>query len=109
MDRSNRKSKRTEKRLLIKFGEDSPRMVGFTGDISQAGIFIKSSKVFNPGTFLKIALTLPNNLVLDLEGHVMWAKKVPPSLHRFTKKSGMGVLIHNPPMEYIGFLSTLQK
>ncbi len=109
MDKSDRKIKRTDKRLLIKFGEDSPRMVGFTGDISQAGIFIKSSKVFGPGTILKIDLTLPNNLVLHLEGRVMWAKKVPPSLHRVTKKSGMGVLIHEPPMEYIGFLSTLQK
>ncbi|HSG05432.1 MAG TPA: PilZ domain-containing protein, partial [Nitrospiria bacterium] len=89
MEKRNRK--RTDKRLLVKFGKDSARITGFTGDLSHQGIFIKSNMVFNPGTILKLELTLPDKSVIKLEGRVMWAKKVPPSLHRITKKSGMGI------------------
>ncbi len=104
-----RDRRRADKRLFVKFGKDTPEKVGFTGDISFNGIFIKSSTVFNPGTTLKIEITLPDKTVVPLQGKVMWAKKVPPSLHRLTKKSGMGVLVNQPPPEYSEFVSGLHK
>ncbi len=104
-----RDRKRNDKRLYVKFGEASPEKIGFTGDISLDGIFIKSNTVFNPGTTLKIELTLPDKKVLQIVGKVMWAKKVPPSLHRFTKKSGMGILLQEPPAEFCDFVALLNK
>ncbi|HSG06131.1 MAG TPA: PilZ domain-containing protein [Nitrospiria bacterium] len=100
--------KRTDKRLFVKFGKDHPEKIGFTGDISSSGIFIKTNSVFNPGTSLMMELTLPDKKILKMQGKVMWAKKVPPSLHRFTKKSGMGVLIQHPPAEYTAFIAGLK-
>lgn len=100
---------RQEKRLFVKFGKVSPEKIGFTGDLSLQGIFIKTNSVFNPGTSLKIELTLPDSKILQLQGKVMWAKKVPPNLHRFTKKSGMGVLVQQSPPEFSEYLGGLSK
>lgn len=83
---------RHRKRLSLKFGINEATRVGFTDDISETGLFIKSAIVQNPNTLLRIQLTAPDGEVIALTGKVMWAKKVPPSLLRRIK-GGMGVRI----------------
>jgi Tfp pilus assembly protein PilZ len=92
----------------VKFGKTTPDHIGFTGDISPTGIFIKSNYVFQPGTNIAIDLTLPNDKLLRLSGHVKWAKRIPPSLMRFVKKSGMGILLDHIPDEFYKFLQSLK-
>ena len=94
MSIDKRKLRRHRKRLQIKFGVDEASRFGFTEDISETGIFIKSAIVQNPNSVLKIQLTAPGGQLIELTGRVMWAKKVPPNLLR-RLKGGMGVRILN--------------
>ena len=92
---------------MLKFGRSEPEFLGFSGDLSHTGIFIKTNNVFRPGTHLAIDLVLPDESNLRLYGYVMWAKKVPASLIRQIKKGGMGVQLENISDEYINFVKTL--
>lgn len=76
----------------MRFGVEKLEKLGFTGDISREGLFIKSAYVFAPGTRLNIEIGTLDNGNIRLEGVVRWAKKVP---HNFSHllKNGMGVLI----------------
>lgn len=84
--------KRIRKRLAVRFGTDDLCRVGFTEDISDEGLFLKSAVVFNPGTRLKVELTVPGGEIILLEGVVAWAKKIPPAMIR-RLKGGMGIQI----------------
>ena len=92
MASDKRNLKRHRKRLQVKFGIEEAGRFGFTEDLSETGIFIKSAIVQNPNSVLKMELTSPGGEVIHLEGRVMWAKKVPPNLLR-RLKGGMGVRI----------------
>ena len=72
------------------------------------GIFIKSSKVFPPGTFLILELTLPNRHKINLSGRVMWGKRVPVNLIRLVKKSGMGVKLDQVPEDFYVLMRTME-
>jgi Tfp pilus assembly protein PilZ len=98
---------RIAKRLFIRFGPEQAVNIGFTGDISLTGIFIKTNTMFAPGSILKMEVELPDSKILHLKGTVMWAKRVPATLVRHIKKSGMGVKIVQPPAEYIEFVSSM--
>ena len=87
-----RNLRRHRKRLQIKFGVETAGRFGFTEDLSETGIFIKSAVVQNPNSILKLELTTTGGEVISMEGRVMWAKKVPPNLLR-RLKGGMGVRI----------------
>lgn len=84
--------KRLKKRLTVRFGEAAAEKVAFTEDVSRTGIFIKTANVLSPGRPIKVALEL-NQQMVQLEGTVVWAKKVPPNLIRVVQKCGMGVRI----------------
>lgn len=103
-----RVTRRFPRRIAIKFGIDEARHTGFTGDISGTGIFVKSGTVFPPGTYLEMNLNVPNQPVIHLRGRVVWAKRVPPNMIRFIKKSGMGVFLDEVPLEYYSFLENLE-
>lgn len=102
-----RHKKRLSKRLIVRFGKSRPDVLGFTEDVSIDGLFIKASVVFDPGTVLTIQLMLPENRQVDLTGQVVWARRTPPSLTRFVKKSGMGIRLLQIPPGYSQFLSRL--
>jgi len=102
-----RTRKRVDRRLFVRFGLDQALNLGFTGDVSVTGIFIRTNTVFSPGSVLKIEIELPDSKIIHLQGTVMWAKRVPSTLVRHIKKSGMGVRIVQPPEEYLQFVATL--
>lgn len=83
---------RLKKRLAIRFGTDEPSRLAFTEDISRTGLFVKTTNICRPGSLIRIAMELEGTVV-ELEGRVMWAKKVPPQMIHLVKKSGMGVRI----------------
>ena len=86
-----RNKNRIGKRLIVKFGTDKLDRLGFTEDVSPTGLFIKTNIVSPPGTQLRVEMTLSDNSTIQVAGVVMWAKQVPQSLVRFTKKNGMGL------------------
>ena len=81
------------KRLTVKFGDDTPVHVGFTGDISNTGIFLKTNKIYPLNTVLIIELHTPDDTIIEFQGKVMWGKTVPPGLAYTAKKVGMGIKI----------------
>ena len=102
-----RNKDRISRRLFVRFGPEQAINIGFSGDLSITGIFIKTNTMFAPGSILKLEIELPGSKVLHLRGTVMWAKRVPSTLVRHIKKSGMGVKILQPTEEYKKFVSSL--
>ncbi len=92
MGYDKRKHERFRKRLSLKFGTEEPKTIGFTEDISDTGIFIRSVTPVAPGSILVVEIKTSTNEVVRLKGRIMWAKKVPQNMmHRI--KGGMGLII----------------
>jgi len=81
---------RYKKRLTVHFGIGESNRVAFTEDVSMTGMFIRTPNICPPNTKIRIEFELENSKV-ELEGRVMWAKKVPQNLFHLVKKSGMGI------------------
>lgn len=84
---------RLRRRLSLRFGVDKPVRMAFTEDVTDDGMFIKTTNLYRPGTRMVIELTLPDESKVNLVGVVRWSKKVPPNLIHLVKKAGMGVEI----------------
>lgn len=90
-----RRKSRFRKRLRVMYGTNIPSKVGFTSDISESGLCIKSFIVYAPGELVLLELETSDGVVIRAEGRVHWARKVPPNLLRKVKHAGMGVKIVN--------------
>ncbi|MBI5874903.1 MAG: PilZ domain-containing protein [Deltaproteobacteria bacterium] len=86
-------SKRYPKRLQLRFGQEGHLHMAFTEDISDTGLFIKTTRTYPPNTNLDIKLLTGDDKEVNIKGTVMWAKKVPVSIVHITKKAGMGIKI----------------
>src|SRR3989344_6640645 len=100
---------RLTKRSEVRFGPERPTDLGFTIDVSETGLFVKSNTVYPPDTRLVLELSLSDRRVLSLRGRVMWAKRVPPQLARHLRKTGMGVELIDPPSEYLDLVKALSS
>ncbi|OGW63059.1 MAG: hypothetical protein A2638_03770 [Nitrospirae bacterium RIFCSPHIGHO2_01_FULL_66_17] len=100
---------RRTKRIEVRFGPERPTDLGFTIDVSETGLFVKSNTVYPPDTRLVLELSLSDRRVLSLRGRVMWAKRVPPQLARHLRKTGMGVELIDPPSEYLDLVKALSS
>lgn len=87
-----RNIRRYPKRLQLRFGQDGPLHVAFTGDISTTGLFVKTTRPYPPATSLDIELITKDNSIINIKGVVMWAKTAPMSLSHLAK-AGMGIKI----------------
>lgn len=84
---------RIRRRLSLRFGVDKPVRMAFTEDVTDDGMFIKTTNLYRPGTQMFIELIMPDEDKVTLVGVVRWSKKVPPNLIHLVKKAGMGVRI----------------
>ena len=87
-----RNLKRHRKRLKLRFGPEGPSRLGFTEDLSDTGIFLRSTYVHRPNTVLKVSMNVTDQDDVAFEGRVMWARKVPHNLMDKVK-GGMGIRI----------------
>ncbi|MEA3465392.1 MAG: PilZ domain-containing protein [Thermodesulfobacteriota bacterium] len=90
-----RRKVRIRRRVRTMYGSEIPSKVGFTSDISESGICIKSFMVYNPGDILLIEIETSDGQFIRFEGRVHWSRRVPPNLLRKVKHAGMGVKIVN--------------
>ncbi len=100
--RSKQEDKRLRKRIEIQFGEGEARHPGYSGNISTAGIMIRTTRVFPPGTTLALVLKFPE-AAFRLEAVVMWARQGTVQWLQ-TGKVGMGLMFVNPPQEMVELL-----
>lgn len=103
-----RTCERKSKRFMVRFGVDEATNLGFTTDLSRVGLFIKTTSVLPVGSHVRVILTLPDDTTLPLNGTVVWNKKIPASLSRVILKSGIAVLLEEPPSDYVRFLESLE-
>ncbi|MGD0584220.1 MAG: PilZ domain-containing protein [Oryzomonas sp.] len=82
--------RRLKRRLTIRFGLNDANRIAFSEDISTTGMFIKTANVCPPNSRIRIEFTV-DNLLIQVDARVVWAKKVPQNLFHLAKKSGMGV------------------
>jgi len=82
---------RKKKRLKLRFGQELPKRMAFTEDLSTSGLFVVTAQPEPPGTRLWVQLLLPDKKEVIVRGRVQWAKKVPANLVHIAKKAGMGI------------------
>ena len=85
--------KRIRRRLSLRFGVDKPVRLAFTEDVTEGGLFIKTTNLYPPGTRVYIEHILPDESRVKVTGCIRWTKKVPPTMIHLVKKAGVGVKI----------------
>jgi len=93
---------RAKRRVMVRFGIQKADRAAFTRDLSETGLFIKSNRVFKPGTTLQIEMTFPDR-TFAMWARVAWAKKVPPALAHVLE-CGMGVCFISPETDWIEYV-----
>lgn len=92
MSIDKREDSRHRRRFQLRYGLEKPDKLGFTEDISETGIFIRSPQVLQPGKILHVELKLSDGTLVLVKGRIMWAKRVPQNLMNKVK-GGMGIRI----------------
>lgn len=94
---------RHKKRIEVRYGTDNPTYQGYSGNISRSGMMIRTTRVFGPGTILKVEIKAPAcNFVFD--ARVEWARAGTVQLLP-TGRVGMGVRFIEPPEDFLTWLS----
>ncbi len=103
MKKSERAARHT-KRLEVEFGLGNKIHKGFLSNLSESGVFIRSSKNFLPGSDLDIKIYMPDGNISCLQGTVM---RQATDIRRFGK-SGMGIKLTKVDENFIRLLEHLQ-
>jgi hypothetical protein len=97
---------RKKRRFLVEFNLRGAQCTGFTYDISPTGIFVRSVRLPDPGTFVTANLHLPEGKRLAIRGKVVRSFRVPAALSRLIP-SGFSMRLSDSPEDYYQFLATL--
>jgi len=89
----HRFTKRVRSKLSVRFGQEDLSNIGFTEDISELGIFLKTARTFPVSSEIKIELTTDDDHTVRFVGEVKYAKQVPPNLVWSDDNAGMGIFI----------------
>lgn len=95
---------RQKKRLTVRFGDDAPKHLGYTSDVSARGLFLEARTVYRPGVILNLEIETREGDLIRMVGEVRWAKKAPARVHHLMK-SGMGIKIRQITMGQDIFVS----
>ena len=97
---------RKKRRFLVEFDVNGALCTGFTYDISPSGIFVRSVRLPDPGTFLTANIHLPDNKRVLVRGRVIRSFRVAAALSRLIP-SGFSIRLQESPEDYFQFLATL--
>ena len=97
---------RKKRRFLVEYQLQGASCNGFTYDISPSGIFVRSIRLPNPGTYLTANLHLPQGKRIAVRGKVVRSFRVPPALSRLIP-SGFSMRLSDTPEDYFQFLASL--
>jgi hypothetical protein len=79
--------------------------IGFSGNISNTGMMIRTPNVLAPGTIVDLELRVPQGTIA-LSGRVVWARTGPMSWLA-TGRIGMGIRFIDPPADLVSRLRGL--
>jgi len=97
---------RKKRRFLVEFNLRGAACTGFTYDVSASGIFVRSVRLPNPGTFMSADLHLPEGKRCTVRGRVVRAMRVPAALARLIP-SGFSIRLTDSPEEYFQLLMSV--
>lgn len=86
---------------MVRYGTVTLNRTGFTKDVSETGLFIRTNRVEVPGSTLQLEVQFPEK-TFQMWARVAWAKKVPAQLAHIIE-CGMGVCFINPPADWLAF------
>jgi uncharacterized protein (TIGR02266 family) len=92
------------KRLEVKFTSSGDTYKGILSNLSQGGLFIRTKRVFSPGTIIDIELMMPDGTVSLLKGIVRWASKTHLAI-----KNGMGIELLEKDTTYMNFIKNFHE
>lgn len=102
-----RSYKRKINRSTIKFGEESCDKTAFTSNLTPAGFFLRTHRVYPPGKRLRFEFRTPQGGVVNVVGRVIHATRVPVQFAGL-RKNGMGVEIIGHNEDYLDLLKALK-
>lgn len=102
----NRENDRAKRRIMVKYGVEKLDKRGFTKNVSDTGLFVRTNTVFVPDTTLQLEIAFPER-TFGMWGRVIWAKKVPPQLAHILD-CGMGICFIDPDPEYLAFYEQIR-
>ena len=89
MATERRRHPRTKKRLAVRFGPGDLAHVGYTDDVSDRGLHLRSAVIYPPHTVLVLQIDYPEK-PLSTRGVVRWSKNLPPAFKR-SMRGAMGI------------------
>jgi hypothetical protein len=98
-ERAYKRQPRFTKRLEVTFRSGQLSYRGILSNLSENGLFIKTSRGFAPGTTVDIELVLPDNKISHLKGTVRRTIKTVV----YPTKNGMGVELTKKDEKFIHF------
>lgn len=104
---SNRKQNRARKRLMVRYGVETPDHTAFTQNLSEGGMYVTTNDVLSPGTELTLEVQTDEG-TFALRGVIAWVKRVPANLAHLLH-AGMGIQLTQPPREWIEFCERWKK
>jgi len=91
---NRRASPRVRMQVEVTMQSESNFFTGFTGDISETGVFVATYQQFlPPGTPVELTLALPGELPMPLSGAVRWVRDA--GAHAPGEQPGMGIAFVN--------------
>ena len=97
----NPKVVRTKRRLTVRFGIETPEIMGYTKNLSETGLYIETARAMSPGTALQLQINTPEH-VFEMWSLVVWAKRYPPRFAHLLR-GGMGCRFIHTSREWIRF------
>jgi hypothetical protein len=76
--------------------------IGFSGNISNTGMMIRTPNVLPPGTIVRMELRVPQGTIA-VSGRVVWAR-TGPMTWLATGRIGMGIRFIDPPADLVSRL-----
>jgi len=86
---------------MVRYGVETASKTGFTGNLSESGMFLRTNVVCPPGATIQVEIAFPDR-VWSLWARVVWAKRVPPQLAHVLE-CGMGLCFVDPPPDWFDF------
>ena len=75
----------------VDFSSEDNFFVGFSGDISEGGVYVQTVDVLPLGSELSLDIELPSGDVLSCQGTVRWVRRPDEALDDSAVESGMGI------------------
>jgi Tfp pilus assembly protein PilZ len=95
---------RFTKRLVAKFSSGGDTYNGRLSNLSLRGLFIRTNRVFAPGTTINIELVLPDGTRSFLKGIVRWAERTHLAI-----RNGMGIELLERDRAFMDFIKTFHE